>query len=160
MRSGTKEQELKKSRKRLCESRKRIRNDSSEKKRVVTFAPKAMANPDDAADAAIFGGTGQRQKLLRVAEAIRKEGLDEGTLARTYKGELRRLISSDAKAGDKLLVDLLKEIGRFLEPSGSISATGSIADPPVVVQLMHDIPRPSRTRPETESYIPGEREAI
>jgi hypothetical protein len=119
-----------------------------------------MANPDDAADAAIFGGTGQRQKLLRVAEATREEGLDEGTLARTYKRELRRLISSDAKAGDKLLVDLLKEIGRFLEPSGSISAAGSIAGPPVVVQLMHDIPRPSRTGPETESYIPGEREAI
>jgi hypothetical protein len=113
MRTGTKERALKKSTKRLCEPRKRTRSDSREKKRVVTFAPKAIANLDDAADAAIFSGTGQRQKVLRVAEAMREEGLDEGTLARTYKRQLRRLISSDAKAGDKLLVDLLKEIGRF-----------------------------------------------
>jgi hypothetical protein len=111
--------------------------------------------------AEIFSDVRQRQKLLRIAEALREEGLDEGAFARTCKKQLERLLGIERdNAADKLLADLLKEIGRLLEPSGSVPAAAPGADPPVVAQLIHDIPRPSRTRPGADSYIPAEREAV
>jgi hypothetical protein len=161
MRRRVKEQPLKEARKQSRKSRRQKNSDSREGKRVATRAPKLTAGRSDDADAAIFSEGRERQKLLRIAEALREEGLDEKAFARTCKRQLQRLLKIDKpSAADKLLADLLKEIGRFLEPGGTVPAAAPVADPPAVVQLIHDIPRPSRTRLGADSYVPAERETV
>ena len=81
---------------------------------------------------------------MRLAEALRLEGLDERKLAKNYVMVIEKLGegNGDAKSGDKLLVDVLKECSRILEPP---RATGAGAgDMPAVVNLYHNVPRPVR----------------
>lgn len=88
----------------------------------------------------------QREKTTRVGEALREFGLDEGALARTYTKLLQKLLeSAEGNSNDKLTLEVLKELGRILEPTGSANAGPSFeSDATTVVQLVHDIPRPSR----------------
>lgn len=90
-----------------------------------------------------------RQKQTRIAEALRGEGFDEYALSRAYLKLLEKLLAdSSSSANDKLLVDVLKEISRALEPPTPGGGTGpSAADGPVIVQLLHDVPRPVRDVP-------------
>lgn len=84
------------------------------------------------------------RKRVRIAEALRLEGLDERKLAKNYVVVIEKLGkgNGDAKSGDKLLVDVLKECSRILEPP---RATGAGAgDMPAVVNLYHNVPRPVR----------------
>jgi hypothetical protein len=161
MRRGAKEPTLEKPCKRLRKSRRQKKSDSGDGKRIATLAPKVVAGRGDDADAEIFSEGRERQKLLRIGEALREVGFDERAFARICKRQLQRLLKIDKpSAADKSLADLLKEIGRFLEPGGSVPASAPVADLPAVVQLIHDIPRPVRTRPDTDGYIPAEREAF
>jgi len=83
------------------------------------------------------------RKRVRLAEALRLEGLDERKLAENYVVVIEKLRENvDAKSADKLLVDVLKECSRILEPP---RATGAGAgDMPAVVNLYHNVPRPVR----------------
>lgn len=98
-----------------------------------------------------------RQKQLRLAEAMREEGLDESALARAYAELVQKLFNGEeSSASDKLLVDLLKEMSRTLEPQGATGAAASSAsDLPVVVQLLHEVPRPVRAGGGETAIVEG-----
>ena len=85
----------------------------------------------------------RRRKRIRLGEAFRKVGLDEQTVAETYVGVVENLRSKSAEnTVQKLLVDVLKECSRVLEPPRSGGAGAS--DQPTIVELHHAIPRPER----------------
>ena len=84
------------------------------------------------------------RKRVRLAEALRREGLDERAVAESYVIVVEKLRSGNAAAASaqKALVDVLKECSRILEPP---RATGAGAgDMPAVVNLYHNVPRPVR----------------
>jgi hypothetical protein len=98
-------------------------------------------------EAVILSKPRQREKTTRVGEAMREGGLDEGALARAYTKLLQKLLeSAEGNANDKLTLDVLKEVGRNLEPAGSANSAPNFEnDGTSVVQFVHDIPRPSRS---------------
>lgn len=93
----------------------------------------------------------RRRKRLRLGEAFRKAGLDEQTVAETYVGVVEKLrVKSAADTVQKLLVDVLKECSRVLEPPRSGGPSGM--ETPTIVELHHNVPRPAR---EMESESEG-----
>ena len=94
------------------------------------------------------------RKRVRLAEALRLEGLDERKLAENYVVVIEKLRENgDAKSVDKLLVDVLKECSRILEPPRAPGA--GVGDMPAVVNLYHNVPRPVRDlRRERENAEP------
>ena len=98
-------------------------------------------------EAVILSKPRQREKTTRVGEAMREGGLDEGALARAYIKLLQKLLeSAEGNANDKLTLDVLKEVGRNLEPAVSANSAPNFEnDGTSVVQFVHDIPRPSRS---------------
>ena len=77
---------------------------------------------------------------------MRKYGLDEHTIAETYAGVVQTLRSKNEGDGiEKLLVDVLKECTRVLEPPAK-STDRSGGDTLVQVQLIHNVPRPERKK--------------
>jgi hypothetical protein len=90
----------------------------------------------------------QRHKQMRIAEAMREAGCDEPAVARGYVRVVQKLLGGkEGNASDKLLVELLKEISRTLEPQGAAGGgAAGTSDLPTVVQLIHDVPRPVRER--------------
>jgi len=98
-------------------------------------------------EAVILSKPRQREKTTRVGEAMREGGLDEGALARAYIKLLQKLLeSAEGNANDKLTLDVLKEVGRNLEPAASANSAPNFEnDGTSVVQFVHDIPRPSRS---------------
>jgi len=95
------------------------------------------------------------RKRVRLAEALRCEGLDERAVAESYVIVVEKLRNGNAAAASaqKALVDVLKECSRILEPP---RATGAGAgDMPAVVNLYHNVPRPVRDlRREREDAEP------
>lgn len=90
-----------------------------------------------------------RRKRVRLGEALRQRGLDEHTLADNYVGVLEKLKDKTDKSGgvEKLLVDVLKECSRHLEPARPADRLG-MGDVPVRVHLVHNVARPERPRIE------------
>jgi len=83
-------------------------------------------------------------KRVAMGEALRREGLDERMVAETYAGVVATLKSKTDEDGvQKLLVDILKECTRHLDPSRPTDRSGT-GDTPVTVQLIHAVPRPER----------------
>jgi hypothetical protein len=85
-----------------------------------------------------------QRKKKRLAEALRAAGLDEGKVAEAYVLVVKKLRTgkSDENATLKLLVDVLKECCRILEPPGAQGSRAS--EGPAVVNLYHNVPRPVR----------------
>jgi hypothetical protein len=83
-------------------------------------------------------------KRVRLAEALRSSGLDELTVAQNYVVVVEKLRdgSGGADGTQKMLVDVLKECSRILEPPKSLG--GGASDMPAVVNLYHNVPRPVR----------------
>jgi hypothetical protein len=83
------------------------------------------------------------KKHVRIGDALRQSGLDEWTIAGGYVEVVEKLTTKakNSKSPDKLLVDVLKECSRHLEPprSGDFAADG-----PVTVRLVHNVSRPKR----------------
>lgn len=133
-----------------------------EKKRVTMPAPRVIGGPAEKSDPAPFAGVRQRQKLLRIAEAMREQGVDESASGDANARLLNKLLKGEKPNGsEKLLLDLLKEIVRLLEPNSSAATVeGCATDGPIV--LVHDIPRPVRTRSAgaVDAYTPDTRETI
>ena len=109
--------------------------------------------PATGGDCEFISKSRSRQKQMRVAEALRGEGFDESALGRAYVKLVRKLLAGKKASGnDKLLVDVLKEISRTLEPANpSGGASASASDGPMIVQLLHDVPRPMRDAPGERS---------
>jgi hypothetical protein len=83
-------------------------------------------------------------KKVRLAEALRSSGLDELTVAQNYVVVVEKLRGGAAGVDgtQKMLVDVLKECSRILEPPKSPG--GGASDVPAVVNLYHNVPRPVR----------------
>jgi hypothetical protein len=92
----------------------------------------------------------RRRRRIRLGEALRKVGLDEQTVAETYVGVIEVLREQTAREpGRKLLVDVLKECSRVLEPPRS---TGTNADEPLtIVEMRHEMSRPERERQDADA---------
>ena len=84
-----------------------------------------------------------RGEKIRLAEALRQEGIDERTIARGYASTHNKLNKSTDKGDIKLFVDVLKENTRILEPPRAADRNGA-DDGPVTVILRHNIPDPVR----------------
>ena len=87
----------------------------------------------------------RRRKRVRIGEAFRKYGLDEQTVAETYVGvveTLRGRSSIKPETAQKLLVDVLKECSRILEPPRGPGGSGM--EGPTIVELHHEVSRPDR----------------
>jgi hypothetical protein len=104
---------------------------------VAELAVTICADPDN------------RKKRLKLAEALRERGLDEGKTAAMYVGLAEKLSRNKDEgavgvAAAKLLFDVLKELGHRLEPQKTTgdSDTGAA---PQFVRLIHNVPRPVRT---------------
>ena len=85
-----------------------------------------------------------------MGEALRKEGLDEHTIAGTYAQVVDNLKGSKkAGSNEKLLVEILKECTRQIE------ATQPVGDGAVQVRLVHNVERPAR-KPAARTEPDGE----
>ncbi|HEX4074609.1 MAG TPA: hypothetical protein VHX49_04340 [Candidatus Acidoferrales bacterium] len=92
------------------------------------------------------------KKRVPIGEALRREGLDERTIAGTYAQVVDNL-KGTKKAGtnEKLLVEILKECTRQIE------AAQPVGDGAVQVQLVHKVERPARANPP-EPAVPEDPE--
>lgn len=90
---------------------------------------------------------------------MRKVGLDEHTIAETYAGVVQTLRTRNEGDGiEKLLVDVLKECTRVLEPPAK-AADSSGGETLVQVQLIHNVPRPERKMQNALPAVPLETNA-
>lgn len=81
----------------------------------------------------------QAARRLRIGEALRANGLDEKKVAQIYTGVLDALMTrKSSSAVEKLLVDVLKECTRLLEPPQKSE------NRPSRIRLVHRVPRPKR----------------
>ena len=130
-----------------------FKGNSADGAKVTTPASTAKGvaspKPEAAEEFEFISQSRSRQKQTRIAEALRGEGFDESALGRAYVKLVRKLFAGKKASGnDKLLVDVLKEISRTLEPPNPGSgASASASDGPMIVQLLHDVPRPVRDAP-------------
>jgi hypothetical protein len=87
----------------------------------------------------------RRRRRVRLGEAFRKYGLDEQTVAETYVGvveDLRVVRDSKPEVAQKLLVEVLKECSRILEPPRGPGTNGM--ETPTIVEMHHEVSRPVR----------------
>jgi hypothetical protein len=90
---------------------------------------------------------------MRFGEALRALGMDEFALAGRMIGISNTLADKSSSEGagnrEKLHLEVLKEFTKHLDPprptSGPGAPFGASGEPPVIVQLMHNVPRPERT---------------
>jgi len=84
------------------------------------------------------------RKRVRLAEALRLEGLDERAVAENYVVAVEKLRhgTENVSSAQKALLDVLKECSRILEPPRAPGAASG--DTPAVVNLYHNVPRPLR----------------
>jgi hypothetical protein len=85
------------------------------------------------------------EKPIAIDEALRKEGMGPRHYARRLKDFVE---SVTAETDPKLALDGLKEWGRHLETKRSAGGS-SEPEAPVMVQLVHAVPRPDRAGSET-----------
>ena len=84
----------------------------------------------------------QRHRM-RLADALRKQGIDEQTLAATYADVVEKLLCESMHGRvEKLLVDVLKECSRLLEKESAPAKSDSRSGSTTIV--VHNVPRPQR----------------
>lgn len=92
----------------------------------------------------------RRRKRVRIGEALRKIGFDEYKIAQNYADAAERLKGNPDRTGniEKLLIDVLKECSRHIEPiirTVDTATERSVAPGAAIhVHLMHNVPRPTR----------------
>jgi hypothetical protein len=76
---------------------------------------------------------------------MRRSGLDEYKVARTFAGVVDKLSDGTKDTGgvQKLLVDVLKECSRHLDPPQTERAAPAA---PVHITMVHNVPRPFRSQ--------------
>lgn len=111
---------------------------ASGESKQATSAPPAATKP-----------RARTRKPVRIGDALRQRGFDEDTIADHYVYVARRLKGKSDKSGgvEKLLVDVLKECSKFLEPAKPPERTGErlgASGAPIHVHLVHSVTRPAR----------------
>lgn len=91
----------------------------------------------------------RRRKRVRIGEALRKIGFDEYAIAEGYAETAGRLKDKSDRSGnvEKLLIDVLKECSRLIEPVRPAETTtdrSGVAGAAIHVHLVHNVPRPAR----------------
>jgi|ERR1700720_981862 len=92
---------------------------------------------------------------VRIGEAMRRTGLDEYKVARTFAVVVDKLSGKNPKDSggvQKLLVDVLKECSRHLDPPHSERDAPSA---PSRIMLIHHVPRPDRTPKQPPQLSPA-----
>ena len=86
----------------------------------------------------------RRKRPVRMGQALRGQGIDEHSVARTFAQVVDTLKgkSEGSDDVDKLLVDVLKECSRHLEEDNKAAESA-----PVRVKLIHNVARPQRDAP-------------
>jgi hypothetical protein len=80
------------------------------------------------------------KRRLRMADAMRIEGVDETAVAKTYRSLLGRKTSADTTQDAKLLLETARDCAEILEPPSESDEIPANA----IVQLIHSVPRPDR----------------
>ena len=135
------------------------RSRSSKRNRSKLASPAAI----NAAVKSAFGDattTGARPvsaappPRIRIGDAMRRSGLDEYKVARTFAGVVDKLSDGTKDTGgvQKLLVDVLKECSRHLDPPQSERAAPAA---PVHITMVHNVPRPVRTQTQQQQLNPA-----
>jgi hypothetical protein len=107
----------------------------------------------------------RRRKAVGIGKALRQRGFDEHTIADHYVDVTQRLKGKSDKSGsvEKLLVDVLKECSKYIEPAKPADRCGDRAgNAPVHVHLVHNVMRPVRAERAIEppSVIDVEAESL
>src|SRR5579862_6008053 len=123
------------------------------KRKRVQSSPVAAAAPPSTPAAAIDArpvSAAQQSSTappprIRIGEAMRRSGLDEYKVARTFAGVVDKLSDGTKDTGgvQKLLVDVLKECSRHLDPPQTERAASAA---PVHITMVHNVPRPFRAQ--------------
>jgi hypothetical protein len=100
------------------------------------------------------------KKPVRIGEALRQRGFDEHTIADHYVDVAHRLKGKSDQSGsvEKLLVDVLKECSKYLEPARPVERADERAagrGAAVHVHLVHSVTRPARAAREDAASAAG-----
>ena len=89
---------------------------------------------------------------IRIGDAMRRSGLDEYKVARTFAGVVDKLSDGTKDTGgvQKLLVDVLKECSRHLDPPQSERTAPAV---PAHITMLHLVPRPVRTQTPQQQQL-------
>jgi hypothetical protein len=91
---------------------------------------------------------------------MRRSGLDEYKVARTFARVVDKLsdgkTAKDTGGVQKLLVDVLKECSRHLDPPQSERAAPAV---PAHITMLHLVPRPVRTQTPPQQLNPAQNAA-
>ncbi len=94
-----------------------------------------------------------------MGHALRKQGFDEHVAASEYIALAQDLAKPNAEVtpANKMRLDVLKECTKHLESAQKVESSGAeaaAAEAPMMVQLVHAVPRPDRATAEArESKI-------
>lgn len=106
-------------------------------------AQKSAAN-DQPKRAVVAKPIGPRERV-RIGQAMRERGLDERLIAEMFAnvvGKLHENNSRDSGSVQKLLVDVLKECSRHLDPPREAGRDSN--EGPATIILIHEVDRPQR----------------
>jgi hypothetical protein len=94
----------------------------------------------------------RRRKVAGIGDALRQRGFDEHTIAENYVELTQRLRAKSHKSGsiEKLLVDVMKECSKYIEPQKPAERWGDrAARAPIHIHLVHNVSRPERVARES-----------
>jgi hypothetical protein len=94
----------------------------------------------------------RRRKAAGIGDALRQRGFDEHTIAENYVELTQRLRAKSHKSGsiEKLLVDVMKECSKYIEPQKPAERWGDRAGrAPIHIHLVHNVSRPERVARES-----------
>ena len=93
-----------------------------------------------------LGNRRRRLKPIRISDALRKEGLDERQIAKMLRLIIERQAPAEhsEEADDKFMAELLMSCFRYYDEGGSRPAAS--AKLTRAVKLLHNVPRPKRTK--------------
>src|ERR1700722_18346595 len=130
--------------------------EGGEKKTAASVSPERQCAAEEPNHSSAEESNGQplqrkrRRKQVRLSVAMRKIGLDEYMVAESLAGLIEKLGTNKGEA--KVLLDVLKESTRFLEPPPKAPGTNEVDERPLVT-LRHDVPRPARNIPQDQNAI-------
>jgi hypothetical protein len=107
----------------------------------------------------------RNRKPVRIGDALRQRGFDEHTIADHYVDVAHRLKGKSDKSGgvEKLLVDVLKECSKHLEPPRPMERTderSGARGAAVHVHLVHSVTRPARAARQSAVGVTGPATAV
>lgn len=113
------------------------------------------AKPESASPDSQNKPRARRRKPVGIGKALRQRGFDEHTIADHYVTVAQRLKGKSDESGnvEKLLVDVLKECSKYIEPAKpSDRGSDRASEAPIHVHLVHNVMRPARhARPGGEA---------